>query len=373
MVINKKRIAIIVPGGVGNGFHQQGLPALVNLITGLSSLFDVTVYSMVSISKEFNPDHFKIRSIRADKRNWTPWRMAKVAIKVLRDHRKNPFDLFHGFWGGPSGMIAVYLAKWLDCPSVVSLQGGETAALKNISYGQLLNKTKKKWLFRTLHAADKVTALTQFQLDSLKNNGFRNKDISVIPAGVDITLFTPSVKPAGPPYHFLHIANLTEVKDQETLLRAFRMIRDQVDCDLKIIGTDYLGGKIQKLSAELKLEDSVSFAGPVKNTELPHYFSQAHVLLHTSLYEAQGVVVAEAAASKVMIAGTKVGLISDLEHGAVAVAPGDYKELASRLLNILNEEKERQKTIQNAYNWAKTHDINYTVNEFINIYIDSLK
>lgn len=370
--MHKKTIALIVPGGVGNGFFNQGLPALVNLINGLSKDFEVTVYSLIAVNPDFKPDNFKIRSIAATHKDWTPWRMIKLGIMLLKDHKKMPYDLFHGVWGGPSGMLAVFLGTWLRRSSVVSLRGGETASVKEISYGNLLKKTKRKWLFRTLQAADFVTVLTRFQADILKSYGFE-KEVIVVPSGVDTRLFIPVKKASAPPFHFLHVANLTEVKDQETLLRAFRLIRDQLDCTLKIAGADYLDGKIQRLCAKLKLTDSVTFLGPVKNIDLPQHFAWAHALLHTSLYEGQAVVVVEAAASKVLVAGTKTGMIADLEKETVSVSPGDYKALADKILAISQDKEQWESTIQRAYSWAKTHDIDYTVNVFSNIYNSGIK
>ena len=363
----KKRIAVIVPGGVGSGFYDQGLPALMNLIFGLARRFDVTVYSMVRVNDTFFPDGFTVRYLQDDHRHWTLRRMLKLAVMVLKDHKKRPYELFHGIWGGPSGMLAVLMGKWLDRPSVVSLRGGETAEVKAIAYGHLHKRTKRKWLFRTLYASDQVTALSQSQVKALKKRGFR-KEIAVIPTGVDTSLFAPVEKEFKAPFHFLHVANITEVKDQETLLRAFCLIRNKINCKLEIIGADYMNGKIQKLCHELQLDDDVSFLGPVRNNELPQYFARAHVLLHTSLYESQAVVVAEAAACKVLVCGTKTGSIADLEQETIAVNTRDYEGLASKTVAVLADEKRYQSTVEKAYKWAKAHNIEYTVDQFAKIY-----
>ncbi|ELR70136.1 hexosyltransferase [Fulvivirga imtechensis AK7] len=365
--MNKKRIAVVVPGGVGSGFYNQGLPALMNLISGLAERFDVTVYSMVSISDTFSPDGFAVRFLQADHRQWTPWRMLKLSVMILKDHKKRPYELFHGIWGGASGMLAVLLGKWLDRPSVVSLRGGETADVQTIGYGHLHKRTKRKRLFRSLYTANQVTALTRFQVEALRKYGFE-KEVVVVPTGVDTSLFVPVEKEFRAPFHFLHIANLTEVKDQETLLRTFRLIRDEVDCKLIIIGADYLHGKLQRLCHELQLEHEVLFLGPVRNTELPHHFAKAHILLHTSLYESQAVVVAEAAACKVLVCGTKTGLIADLGQQTIAVEPGDHAGLANKVLSILEDKERYESIVESAYTWAKAHSIEYTVDQFTTIY-----
>ncbi|MBL6449804.1 glycosyltransferase family 4 protein [Fulvivirga sp. 29W222] len=363
----RKRIAIVVPGGVGNGFYSQGVPALVNLINGLSEQFEVTVYSLIEVSDTFRPENFKIKSVKTSRDQPVLWRMLSLCFIIWKDHKKQSYDLFHGIWAGPSGMLAVFLGKLLIRPSVVSLQGGETAAVEAIPYGHMLKPGKKRWLFRTLRAASQVTTLTEFQSEILRKYGF-TKNIKVTPIGVDTQIFVPVEKEFGPSFNFLHVANLTEVKDQETLLRAFRRIKDSLDCHLRIAGADYMEGRIQKLCKELNLEDYVTFLGPVKNTDLPQHFGWAHALIHTSLYEAQGVVIVEAAACKVLIAGTRTGIISDLQNETVSVAPGDHQGLAEKVLNIASHQEQWEVVVQKAYQWATENDIRFTVNSFADIY-----
>ena len=49
-----KKIAIIVPGGIGNGKFLKGVPSMVNLIERLSHDFEITVYSLIKTeAKEF--------------------------------------------------------------------------------------------------------------------------------------------------------------------------------------------------------------------------------------------------------------------------------------------------------------------------------
>ena len=363
--MTKKRVAIIVPGGVGNGFFNQGLPAVVNLIAGLAKTYDITVFSMVPVNEDYSPSGFRIISAPPSRRPLL--RYFKLGYRIIKEHYSQTFDLIHGIWGSPSGFLAVWMAKWLDIPSVVSLRGGETASIPEIGYGQLRKPSKRRRLFRTLYAADKVTVLSDFQRDILLQHGF-NKEVEVIPTGVDTDLFIPAGANRTPPFNFLHVANLTEVKDQVTLLKAFTLIRTAFDCKLNIIGADYLDGKLHRLCNELGLDDCVTFLGPIKNTELPAYYQSSDVLLHTSLYEGQAVVVMEAAASKVLIGGTNTGMISDMGDMVIAVEPGDFNRLAERVIDTLRDEEEWTSKVEQSYQWALAHDINYTIEAFRTLY-----
>lgn len=366
----RKRVAIIIPGGVGTGHFNQGIPALMNLIDGLSFHFELTVYSLVTVSSDFKTSNYQIRAIDADHGDWTPGRVVRLSGMIMKDHRNKQYDLFHGFWGIPCGTMAVVLGKLFKRPSIVSLQGGEAAYLPEINYGYLISPKKKRRLFKTLLAASQVTALTYFQRDELRKHGFDGKEIEVIPYGVDTTKFRPFQKDFDGPLQFIHVANLTEVKDQETMLRAFRIIRDKIDCKLRIIGGDFMNGKLQLLCEQLNLVDSVDFLGSIRNNDLPMHYDWAHVLLHTSLYEAQAVSVSEAAACKVLLCGTHVGLLADFATFGIFTSPiKDYRFIAESLLSAINDNTNNRKDmIEKAYKWSVKHDIIYTCSRYAGLY-----
>jgi glycosyltransferase involved in cell wall biosynthesis len=102
---------------------------------------------------------------------------------------------------------------------------------------------------------------------------------------------------------------------------------------------------------------------------LPAQYEWADILLHTSLHEAQGVVVAEAAAAGVVICGTKVGLLSDLSpHAAVTVATGDFSGLAAEVLNLLHDRQHQTTLRKSAHDWANSHNSKWTAQEYSAIY-----
>ena len=160
-------------------------------------------------------------------------------------------------------------------------------------------------------------------------------DTHTIPLGVDPQKFSFGTPKPGPPFKFLHVANLTEVKDQATLIRAFDLIRKEIDSHLTVVGPDYLNGQLQKLVAALGLTNHVTFTGPIPNIELPSSYRDAHFLLHSSLYESEAVVVLEAMSCGVAVCGTAVGILADLhEKCCLAARPRDYQGLA-RLCQFL--------------------------------------
>jgi len=91
--------------------------------------------------------------------------------------------------------------------------------------------------------------------------------------------------------------------------------------------------------------------------------------MHTSLYEAQGVAIAEAAASQLLVAGTHVGLIADLgTEATISVPPGDSSSLAENILQVIKDPNKMSQLRSNAYRWACEHTADWTSGMYTQLY-----
>jgi glycosyltransferase involved in cell wall biosynthesis len=91
----------------------------------------------------------------------------------------------------------------------------------------------------------------------------------------------------------------------------------------------------------LSLEDHVHFHGSIAHHELPRYYRAAEFCLLASRYEAQGMVILEAAACGKATVGTPVGLLPDISPADV-VSPGDEDALACVILGLVMNESRRR-------------------------------
>jgi glycosyltransferase involved in cell wall biosynthesis len=365
-----KRIAIIVPGGIGNGKFLQGVPSMVNLIERLSHDFEIIVYSLIKTEAKEVSKNYKLKSISAGIKS-PGWIKALLFLsRFLIDHMENRFVLLHAFWALPAGHIAVKLSKLLKIPCLVTLQGGETARLPEINYGNILIEKSKKNTLEVCKKADKLVVLTNFQLIQLRSLGVHRDDIDIIPYGVEENLFPfNKTKNFAEPYKFIHIANLTEVKDQETLLKAFKFLSEKIDCQLTIIGDDFLYGKIQKFVQALGLKN-VFFVNAVPHQQLSKYLLDSHFMLHTSLHEAQAVVINEAMSSGVVVCGSRVGLLYDLTSDlCISVNCGDYMALAEKILDLISDKERIEKMRTSAYGWSANHSASWTYESYKKNYV----
>jgi glycosyltransferase involved in cell wall biosynthesis len=363
----KKRIAIWTPGAVGGGYYSQGFPFIVKLLENLSSHYDLDVYSVATPNQDFKPVGYRI---------FAPPGFLKfpyLLTRFLRNHFRYPYDMVFSFWGYPTGLVAVLLGKLIGKPSVVNVLGGESANLPEIKYGHLQKPLTRRLVIWTCDHATTLLALTRYQINVLQQHGLR-RDGTIIPWGADQTLFGFSNKKIGDQLHIIHVANLTEVKDQETLIRAFDIIRKKKNARLRIVGPDFLNGKIQGLVSKLGLDDYVDFTGPQPYGTMASHFEWAHVFMLTSLSEGQNNSLLEGALCGVLMAGTRVGIIDDLgPTHAIGVDRKDFNALAMQVLETVDDEGKRERMIAHALQWATAHDFTWTVNQTLKVLEETFK
>jgi glycosyltransferase involved in cell wall biosynthesis len=364
---NLPRIALIIPGGIGTGKDNIGVPVLERIVGLLSNDFSVTVFQLFPRNKGYITEGFELVDIRSP---FLFFRILKFFVLLLRSHRRKKFKVLHGFWAMPGGFLAVVAGKVLGIKSIVSVLGGDAIALPEIKYGQLINPLYRVLIFWTLKQANEVIVLTKYLEDNLKRSGFSRYGIRIIPWGIDASMFTYQEKPLGNPVRFLHIGNLNRVKDQATLLQAFKLIRDKLDSTLTIVGEGPCEKNVKQLISDLGLEQYVVMIAPVPYHELVPYYHASDVLLHTSLSEGQCEVVTEAMSAGVLVCGTSVGLMYDCPSCCVSVDVGNYDLLAQCVLDVIADPKKSAAIRNNAREWTIYHSIQWTCSQIERIYAE---
>lgn len=359
----KIKLAIWTHGGVGGGLFGQGFPLIVQIVERLAVHFDITVYSAASVPKDFKANGYTVCSPSVNL-NPSIFRWAYLVLVFFKNHFQNRVDVLYAFWGYPSGTVIVHLGKIFRIPSVVNILGAETADLPEIQYGYLRKKTIKRILW-TVNNATKVIAVSRYQVKKLGERGF-SRIIDVIPWGVDSEQFSYVPKRLETPLKILHVANLNEVKDQETLLRAFKIIKNHIPANLRIVGADYLNGKIQRLVREMDLQNVVEFIGAVPHTQIAAHYHWADVFMLTSLSEGQNNSITEAMMCGVLPVSTRVGIMYDLgEDVGVVADPREHEKLANGLTALHGNKNEWEKRRSSALHWATSHDLNWTTRELV--------
>lgn len=262
--------------------------------------------------------------------------------RFMRDRGINVVNIHY-----PSGQYIYFglLRRWYGYPLVVSLHGSdiqfgfETAGLNRWAYRQLMR------------AANAVTAVSHELLTRAEDNvpGLNTLKVA-IPGGAPDAFFavaeTP-VKVEERPY-ILCVARLHPVKGHDTLLRAFRLVKDKdtTGCRLLLAGTGELEAEIRRQIGELGLLNDVELAGNVKQSDLAVMNRNSLFTVLASRSEGLPLTVIEAFAAGRAAVATDVGGVKEIvQHGVTGllVPANDPAALAEQMLWMLAHPDERQK------------------------------
>ena len=386
------RIVLVVPGGVDPPGGDRVIPFLHDLIERLGADHRLRV---IAVGHDPQPGEWRL--FDADVVNVPVGRHGKADIaRVVREvsaiagggARSARPDVVHGFWATLPGLAAVTAARRHRIPSVLSLAGGELAALPDIDYGGGRRRGTKAIATTSIRLATVVTAATEWMRDHAVASGGRVDE--VIPLGVDPLRWQPA-EPSSTvrPTRLVHIGSANRVKDQAMLLRALRLaLVDEPRLHLDLVGVDTLDGAHGRLIERLGLTQQVRRHGLVDRQLLPDLISGADLHVVSSRHEAGPVAVLEAAACGVPTVGTRVGHVADLaalarpaavaidrRHGAGrpgstiddATDPEDdatAAALAAAIVTLVRDDALRATLGERARAWSLAHDADHTARSF---------
>ncbi|HEY8520467.1 MAG TPA: glycosyltransferase family 4 protein [Gammaproteobacteria bacterium] len=360
------KVAMVVPGGVDRSGERRVIPALLALLGRLAAEHEVHVFAT---HQEPAPGRWRLEGAHIHNLGQprTAWRAVRL---IAAEHRRGRFDVIHSIWSGGCGALAVAMATLLRLPAVVHVAGGELVALADIGYGGCRTSRGRLRERAVLRRAALVTAASAPIIDLVAQHGVAARRL---PLGVDLERWPPrepAPRDPGEPARLVHVASLNPVKDQSTLLRALRVLADRRrDFVLDVVGEDTLGGRIQRMAADLGLGARIRFHGFLTQRELRPLVERAHVALVSSRHEAGPVAMLEAAAVGVPTVGTAVGHVAEWHgHAALAVPCRDPAALAQALDAVLADEALRLRLAHAARERAEREDADATARACLAIY-----
>ncbi|HEY4320804.1 MAG TPA: glycosyltransferase [Gemmatimonadales bacterium] len=166
--------------------------------------------------------------------------------------------------------------------------------------------------------------------------------IRVIRNGVHIDRGAPRPK-SGLGWRVVHVARLNRVKDQKTLLRAARIVRDHEPAfHLDLVGDGECRAELETLTRELDLENAVSFHG--FHDDVQPFLDRADAFVLSSISEGIALTLLEAMAAQLPAVATDVGgnreVIVEGETGYL-VPPRDPVALARAMIELLSNPARR--------------------------------
>ena len=358
------KVALIVPGGVDRSGTHRVIPALLWLIERLAREHDVHVFALYQ-----EPQASSYPLLGASIHTIAPGR-TKALLAILREHRREAFDVLHAFWATKPGVVAACAGWLLGRPVLLHLAGGELAALPDIGYGGRCTLRGRLVVRTALGGATCITAPSAPMQQAAAQLGYRAVRL---PLGVDRTVWpvlAPRPRDSSRPARLLHVASLNRVKDQFTLMCAMALLATEgVPFTLDVVGADTLDGEMQRAASSHGLAERVLFHGFLPQDQLRPLVERADLLLMSSRHEAGPVVVLEAALTGVPTVGTAVGHIAEwAPQAAVAVPVGDFAGLGRETSALLADDRRRLSIATVAQARAIQEDATWTARHVLRIY-----
>lgn len=221
---------------------------------------------------------------------------------------------------------AVWVARLWRVPAVVNYRGGEAPDFLARSIGAVRP---------TLARAAVVAVPSRFLQEVFGSFGLPTV---VVPNVVDLELF----RPAGdrlPGAHVVVARNLEPIYDVASAIRALALLKQRLpQARLSIAGTGPERPQLERLVADLRVSESVTFLGRLDRREMAALYRSADAVLNPSRVDNMPNSVLESLASGVPVVSTHVGgvpFIVEHNRSALLVAAGDSEAMAAALGDIL--------------------------------------
>jgi teichuronic acid biosynthesis glycosyltransferase TuaC len=235
---------------------------------------------------------------------------------IRRLKRTVNFDCIDAHYVYPDGVVGVLLGQAFNVPVVITVRGSDVNVFQHFPL-------IRWWLCYALKKAHAVIVVSQALREAVMKLGVRSEQIHVIANGVDGKKFYPISKNEaknilGLPEHqkvLLSVANLTENKGMELLLRAFSLLRNETEFSvtrLLIVGEGPEKTRLTFLIAQLALQEHVALIGRIPHEDLVVWYSAAEATCLLSEREGCPNVLWESMACGTPVLATKAGGIPEI-------------------------------------------------------------
>ena len=187
----------------------------------------------------------------------------------------------------------------------------------------------------------KEDVISEFKVDEER--------ITVIPNGIDIETFRPSLKNKPFEYNIVTTASADiPLKGLRNLILALpRVIQEFPSTSLTVIGKSPKKSKLNKLIDDLDLEDRISFRSGIDEEEIVDIYHNSDIAVIPSLYEGFGFGAGEAMACGVPLISTDSGGLKQvIGDSALKIKPGSVVEIEEGISKLFYDEAIRKDLIK---------------------------
>jgi N-acetyl-alpha-D-glucosaminyl L-malate synthase BshA len=268
---------------------------------------------------------------------YPPYTLA-LASRMAEVAEYHQLDLLHVHYAIPhsiSALLAQQMTTNRRLPFITTLHGTDiTLVGTDRSYFPITKFS--------IERSDGVTTISDYMKRQTEEFFGIKKDVKVIHNFVNCDLYKPDPSRQGGGKRILHISNFRPVKRILDCIRAFQIVRREVDAQLYMAGDGPDRGPAQELARRLGVDRFVKFVG--KQDHVERLIPQMHALHLPSEMEAFGLAALEAMACGVVPVATRTGGVPDLirhEVDGFMEPVGDVERQAARLIELLADDNLR--------------------------------
>ncbi|MBP4139371.1 glycosyltransferase [Flavobacterium geliluteum] len=193
-------------------------------------------------------------------------------ISIRKTIRKEQPDMIiaerttsYGFLAAISGMKTIAIA-----------QQGRTDLWPEGSFLYPFKKLIQKHAFKKAHL---IHAWGPVMTVSMKAIGVDMRKVLVLPKGIDLSLFTPSINTSNK-IEAIVTRSLQPEYRHEIILKAFGILHQkQIDFSLTIVGDGSRLQFLKDLATALQIDNKVIFTGRIPNTTLPKLLQESNIYI----------------------------------------------------------------------------------------------
>lgn len=348
------KVLHLISGGDTGGAKTH----LLSLMKGLNKKIDAKVICFIedTFYEDLKAEGIDIEVFEQKSRS-----DMSVVNRLKDEIEKNNYDIVHCH-GARANFVAIFLKNKINVPMLTTIHSDYKLDFKDNFYKRLVFTTLNTFALKRFKY---FIAISETFKDMLVSRGFKkdriyiayngidlDKDIEVVPK--DEFLNSYNIDPKDKTLITI-VARLDKVKDHETFIKAAKeVLEKRNDCMFLIAGNGNDEERLKSMVKEFNIEENVKFMGFVND---PYsLFNAIDINTLTSVSESFPYVVLEGARMKKPIISTKVGgltkLIKDGENGYL-IDVGDYKQLAEKIGQLLDEKEKISVLGENLYTEVK--------------------
>lgn len=276
-------------------------------------------------------------------------------FSLIKDLKKLNLDLIHVHTEFGVGIFARIVAKNLNIPLVSTYHTtyeDYTHYINPVNFN-LIDKGTKKAVAKLsklyIDSCIKVIAPSFKTKNMLINYGIDEKNIKVIPTGLDLKRFSKDrvdfnlIKTIKNKYQkdnrlLIYVGRIATEKSIEVLIKSFDLNKDKnLKVKLLIVGSGPEEEKLIKMTKDLKLEEQIFFLGKKSHSEIASYYNACDAFVSASTSETQGMTYIEALASGLQIFVRNDDVVKDLvDENITGYFFDDEKDLALKIEAFCN-------------------------------------